>query len=93
MEDGAWGSLSFVRSSPESSCSAIFHSNKEEGEKKKEEAHLVLSDPALAPDEDGLHLRAQGLLSGDPQLDGQAGVGSYTSTFGIPGQRGMRQED
>ena len=53
----------------------------------------VGAGPALAPYEDGLHLRAQGLLSGDPQLDGQAGVGSYTSTFGIPGQRGMRQED
>ena len=44
--------------------------------------------PALAPDEDRLHLRAQRLLSRDSELDGKAGVSAYSSTFGIPGQRG-----
>ena len=44
--------------------------------------------PTLAPDEDGLHLRAQRLLPSDPQLDGKPGVGAYTSAFGIPGHRG-----
>ena len=47
----------------------------------------VAPSPALAPDEDSLHLRAQRLLSSDSQLDGQPGVGAYTSTFGIPGKR------
>ena len=45
--------------------------------------------PALAPDEDGLHLGAQRLLPRDPQLDGKARVGAYTSAFGIPAQRGI----
>ena len=53
----------------------------------------VGASPALAPDEDGLHLRAQRLLPSDPQLDGKPGVCAYTSTFGIPAQRGLRQGD
>ena len=57
--------------------------------KKKEEAHLVLSDPALAPDEDGLHLRRHHLHSGagrarDAQLEGDAGVRGHAASLRIP---------
>ena len=45
----------------------------------------VVASPALAPDEDRLHLRAQRLLARDAELYGQTGVGADTSAFGIPG--------
>ena len=61
----------------------IFHSN------KGEEAYLVLPDPALAPDEDGLHLRRHHLHAGaggarDAQLEGDAGVRGHTAPLRVP---------
>ena len=44
---------------------------------------VVLPGPALAPDQDGLHLGAEGLLPGDAQLDSQACVGRHSSTFAV----------
>ena len=47
---------------------------------------IVLPRPALTPDQDGLHLGGQALLPGDPQLQGQPGVGGHTSTLAVPDQ-------
>ena len=44
---------------------------------------VILPGPALAPDQDGLHLWAEGLLPGDAQLDSQTCVGRHTSTFAV----------
>ena len=44
---------------------------------------LVLPGPALAPDQNGFHLRGETLLPGDAQLQGQAGVGGHASTFAV----------
>ena len=44
---------------------------------------VVLPGPALAPDQDGLHLGAEGLLPGDAQLDGQACVCRHSSAFAV----------
>ena len=46
----------------------------------------VVSGPALAPDEDGLHLGAEGLLPGDAELDGQAGMGAHSAALRVAGE-------
>ncbi len=49
--------------------------------------HLVVPDPALAPDEDGLHLRGHDLSPGradDAQLHGNARVGGHAAATGVP---------
>ena len=51
--------------------------------------HLVLPDPALAPDEDGLHLRRHHLHAGagrarDAQLEGHAGVRRHAAALRVP---------
>ena len=64
----------------------------EEGEEQYKQAartHLVLPDPALAPDEDGLHLRRHHLHAGsggarDAQLEGDAGVRRHAATLRVP---------
>ena len=47
---------------------------------------VILSGPALTPDEDGLHLRGQTLLPGDAELEGQAGVCGHAATLAVPDQ-------
>ena len=44
---------------------------------------VVLPRPALAPDQDRLHLGAEGLLAGDPELDGETSVGGHASALGV----------
>ena len=44
---------------------------------------VVLSGSALAPDEDGLHLRGQGLLPGDAQLEGEARVCRHAAALAV----------
>ena len=48
---------------------------------------VVFARPALAPDEDGLHLGGERLLPGDAQLDGQARVGRHPAALGVTGDR------
>jgi len=42
---------------------------------------IILSGPALTPDQDRLHLGRQALLPCDAEFDGQPSVGGHTSTF------------
>ena len=49
--------------------------------------NFVLPGPALAPDQDGLHLGTEGLLPDDAQLQGQARVGRHASAFAVAGKR------
>merc|ERR1711936_1300829 len=44
---------------------------------------VVLPGPTLAPDEDGLHLGAEGLLPDNPELQSQARVCRHSSTFAV----------
>ena len=44
---------------------------------------VVLPGPALAPDEDGLHLRGQGLLPGDAQLEREARVCRHAAALAV----------
>ena len=49
--------------------------------------NFVLPGPALAPDEDGLHLGAEGLLPDNAELQSQARVCRHSSTFAVSGIR------
>ena len=45
---------------------------------------LVLPSPALAPDQNGFHLRGETLLPGDAELQGETSVGGHASTLAVP---------
>ena len=60
----------------------IVHSERKSGAYPDSDL-LVLPSPALAPDQNGFHLRGETLLPGDAELQGETSVGGHASTLAV----------